>query len=158
MSKSKPIPGAHASARSTSGADLETTAGNWPLPSEEAMAMWFGTPWMTMWARAWTAWMQQLSALTALPGGDSERDDERRLQGLPWLPYVETTVVPLRRSSDPPGAAAAKVSLRVRVPTSPWTPSESNVISIDALMPRSAATAGAEGLIAEEVVQTGTRR
>lgn len=157
MSKSKQTPGTHVSAQSTPGTGPDITAGNWPILSEEALAMWFGTPWLTMWARTWTTWMQQLSALTALPTGDADRDDERRLRGLPWLPYVETTVVPLRRSSDPPGAEAAKVSLRLRVPSSPWTPSETNVISFDALMPRSAATGGAEGLIAEQVVETGTR-
>lgn len=129
---------AHKAAAATS-APGAASAPEWPMG--DLLALWSGQFWMNMWMQGWSAWLQQFGlsgpARQTLPGNG----DDRRQPAIPWLPQFEATVVPLRRRDDLPGAEAAKVSMRLRVPTFPWTAGTSNVIAIDTLMPRPAGEA-----------------
>jgi len=102
--------------------------------------MWPGLPWMgpwlEFWTSMWTGWLGQglrhpLAGAVHRRGGMERRHEE----GLPWMPKVETTVIPLRRRTDPPGQQADRISMRMQVPTLPWLPG-GNVISIDTVVPR----------------------
>lgn len=131
----------HKPAASTSvSAPRAASAPEWPMG--DLFALWSGQAWMNIWMQGWSAWLQQFGmtdgALRASPGSG----DDRRQPAIPWLPQFEATVVPLRRSSDLPGAEAAKVSMRLRVPAFPWAAGTSNVIAIDTLMPRPVGEAG----------------
>lgn len=116
--------------RAPDGHDTPT----WPM--DDLAAAWMGLPWIDLWMKTWTAWVEQCGAnVAALQGAQINRDD-RRQPGMAWLPQVESTVIPLRRRDDHPGTEAAKVSLRFRVPALPWTAGTSNIIAIDTLVPR----------------------
>lgn len=101
---------------------------------ESLAQVWLGMPWTGWWMQGWNAWLQQYRV-----DGAAADPDDRRNNGLPpWLPKVESTVVPFRRRDDPPGAEGARISLRVRMPSLPWTEGSGSVISIDTLTPRGA--------------------
>lgn len=119
--ESLPVARAHAADEASSQA----------APAEGLPPAWLGMPWMNWWMQGWTTWLQNFAA-NAAPASD----DDRRNAVLPWLPKVESTVVPFRRRDDPPGAEGARISLRVRVPGLPWSEHSGSVISIDTMTPR----------------------
>jgi hypothetical protein len=92
-------------------------------------------PWMEFWRSMWAGWLghglYHSSEAERAVGGERRHDD-----GLPWMPKVETTVIPLRRRTDPPGQHADRISMRVQIPNLPWLGGE-NVIAFDAVVPRS---------------------
>lgn len=106
----------------------------WPLDS--LTASWLGLPWVNMWMQVWSTWLEQFAAIAAARKSGLPATEERRQDGLPWLPQFDSTVVPLRRRDDLPGAEATKVSMRVRLPAFPWVAAGSNVVAIDTLIPR----------------------
>ena len=120
--------------------------------------MWPAVPWMNpwfeLWTTMWSGWLGygvQRHPGAARPAAGGER---RREDGLPWVPKVETTVIPLRRRTDPPGQQADRISMRMQVPSLPWLGGE-NVIAFDAVVPRSRGNgaqpeAGGSGPGAEE--------
>jgi hypothetical protein len=103
---------------------------------EDLSAGWLGLPWVNLWLQAWASWLEQWGMVGRSRPPGAAADQERRQPELPWVPQFEATVVPLRRRDDQPGAEAAKVSMRLRVPAFPWSPGTSNIIAIDTLMPR----------------------
>jgi hypothetical protein len=110
-----------------------------------APMMWPGMPWMTPWLDLWTSlwagWLGQ--GPLAAPHLRQHRQGEgtrRQEDSLSWLPRVETSVIPLRRHTDPPGQQAEKISVRMQVP---WM-GGGNVIAIDTVVPR-AQSNGAAG-------------
>lgn len=107
----------------------------WPL-SDLATAR-TGMPWINLWMQSWATWLGQHgpeSAPARAPGRVRAPRPERRHAEIPWVPKIESTVIPFCRSEDEPGAEATRLSMRVRVPTLPWM-GGSNVISIDTVMP-----------------------
>lgn len=110
-----------------------------PWPTEPLMAAWLGLPWINLSCQAWTAWME----FCGLGGARREPSsaDERRQAAMSWLPQIESTVVPMRRRDDQPGAEAAKISMRIHVPPLPWEDGNGSVIAIDSLRPRLAGMA-----------------
>lgn len=108
-------------------------------PTEPLIAAWLGLPWINLSCQAWTAWMEfcGLGAASREPAGA----DERRQAAMSWLPQIESTVVPMRRRDDTPGAEAAKISMRIHVPPLPWEAGNGSVIAIDSLRPRIAGMA-----------------
>lgn len=113
----------------------KSVAESWP--TEPLMAAWLGLPWINLSYQAWTAWME----FFGLGGGSREPAsvEERRQAAMSWLPQIESTVVPMRRRDDQPGAEAAKISMRIHVPPLPWEDGNGSVIAIDSLRPRLAA-------------------
>lgn len=111
-------------------ADEVAATGN---PIDGLAQAWLGMPWMGWWMQGWTSWFESYGVK-----GAASDDDDRRDAVVPWLPKIESTVVPFRRRDDPPGAEGARISLRVRVPGLPWSESPGSVISIDTLTPRGA--------------------
>lgn len=109
-----------------------------PWPTEPLMAAWLGLPWISLGCQAWTAWMEFYGFGEA--GREPAGADERRQAGISWLPQIESSVVPMRRRDDLPGAEAAKISMRIHVPPLPWESGKGSVIAIDSLRPRLAAT------------------
>lgn len=111
-------------------------AGPMPLwPGAGWMTAWIGAaclPWMNYGLRAMNAWIEQIEAA----GGTAVDSDERRRAGLPWMPWFESSVVQLQRRDDAPGAEAAKLSWRFRVPPMPWEEGDGRVIAIASLQPR----------------------
>jgi hypothetical protein len=105
-----------------------------PWPTEPLIAAWLGLPWINLSCQAWSAWLEfcGVGAASREPAGA----DERRQAGMSWLPQIESTVVPMRRRDDLPGAEAAKISMRIRVPPLPWEAGNGSVIAIDSLRPR----------------------
>lgn len=95
------------------------------------------TPWLEFWGNYWAHWLGRgFSTTTRRPARRHSGEPERRQEeALPWVPKVETTVIPLRRRTDPPGQQAAKISMELRVPALPWL-GGGNVISMDAFLPR----------------------
>lgn len=110
-----------------------------PWPTEPVIAAWLGLPWINLSCQAWTAWMELcgFGAASRETGGA----DERRQATMSWLPKIESTVVPMRRRDDLPGAEAAKISMRIHVPPLPWEGGNGSVIAIDSLRPRIAGMA-----------------
>lgn len=105
--------------------------------------LWSGlwmTPWVDFWTSMWTSWLGQGGF--GLPNMRPHHGEAARRQedSLPWLPRVETTVIPLRRRTDPPGEQAEKISLRVQMP---WL-GGGNVIAIDTVVPRGRSNGSAE--------------
>jgi hypothetical protein len=99
----------------------------------EGALVWPMLPWMTYWAEVWGAWLGGFPGVSvaSLKGKEERRQED----GLPWLPKVETMVIPLRRRTDPPGGAAARISMRMQIPPLSWL-GGGNVIAIDTLVPR----------------------
>jgi hypothetical protein len=91
---------------------------------------WPMLPWMMGWAEFWSAWLGGVPQLSSAGRASQEREGRRQEDGLPWLPKVEATVIPLRRRSDPPEGQASRISLRVQIPVLPWL-GVGNVIAID---------------------------
>jgi len=120
--------------------DAEPNA--WAPP--DLASIWFGLPWMNLYLRTWTRWMEQLSQSAVRERKARELNDDRRRDAVPWMPQFEATVIPLRRSTDRPGSEAARLSMRVSMPSLPWAPGTDNVISIDTLLPRPTADADKE--------------
>lgn len=112
-------------------------------PTEPMIAAWLGLPWINLSCQAWTAWMEfcGFGAARRETGGESGSADERRQAAMSWLPQIESTVVPMRRRDDLPGAEAAKISMRIHVPPLPWEAGNGSVIAIDSLRPRIAGMA-----------------
>lgn len=110
-----------------------------PWPTEPLVAAWLGLPWINLGCQAWTAWME----FCGFGGASREPADaeERRQATMSWLPQIESTVVPMRRRDDLPGAEAAKISMRIHVPPLPWEAGNGSVVAIDSLRPRLAAPA-----------------
>lgn len=105
-------------------------------PGQPWMTPWM-TPWVEFWANYWTTLLGQgLAAPQSVSQRRGEGTDRRHGEGLPWLPKVETSVIPLSRRTDPPGQQADKISMRVQVPNLPWI-GGGNVIAFDAVVPRS---------------------
>lgn len=135
---SKSIPRKYASSADSESSD-DSTNTNWP--TDLWMSAWMGMPWIEIGLKNWTKWLE-LWGIGALTGqNESASSDDRR--GPPWLPQIASTVMPLRRSGDEPGAEAEKVSMRIHVPAMPWQTSGGSVIAIDSLRPRSAASVAA---------------
>lgn len=109
-----------------------------PWPTEPLVAAWLGLPWLNLGCQAWTAWMEFYGL--GEPSREPVGADERRQAGMSWLPQIESTVVPMRRRDDLPGAEAAKISMRIHVPPLPWEGGTGSVIAIDSLRPRLAGT------------------
>jgi hypothetical protein len=99
--------------------------------------LWTGLPWMSpwldLWASVWTSWLGGGPLTAPRPGHKSGEGTRRQEDGLSWLPRLETTVIPLRRRTDPPGEQAEKISLRMQMP---WL-GGGNVIAIDTVVARS---------------------
>lgn len=133
MEKSMKARARPAETRPHEGAGGETSG----LPGGLAYA-WMGGPWIEAWVDIWSAWMDVATKAGSASQSSGEAGDRRHLAvGIPWVPRVESTVVPLRRSSDPPGATSSRISMRLQMPTLPWLgDGGSNVIAIDALVPR----------------------
>jgi hypothetical protein len=114
--------------------------GSRTAPGAELPPVWPGLPWMNPWMELWTSmWSTWLGyGFHRRPGaGRQPAAGERRHEdGVPWLPTVERTVIPLRRRTDPPGRQADRISMRVQVPNLLWLGGE-NVIAFDAVVPRS---------------------
>ncbi|WP_407280843.1 hypothetical protein U5817_11440 [Aromatoleum evansii] len=107
----------------------------WPF--SDIAAVWTGVPWINLWMQSWATWLGQHGPeIERSPATGRVRAPrpERRQAELPWVPKIESTVIPFCRSEDEPGAEATRLSMRVRVPTLPWM-GGSNVISIDTVMP-----------------------
>jgi len=106
---------------------------------DELVGAWMGVPWMNMWMDAWRIWLQQYEAAIPRLQDASGGTDDRRQASVPWLPQVETTVIPFRRREDAPGVEATRLSLRFRVPAFPWLPG-TNIIAVDTVVPRGTET------------------
>ncbi len=112
-----------------------------PFSAAAAWVPWLGLPW-TAWnegLRLWQAWCQAWqpngSGVVGPPAEVAELGERRMAPIAPWLPQVDATVIPLRRNGDAPGARAARLSLRVRMPSLPWSgPGE--VIALEAIVAR----------------------
>ncbi|MCC4117356.1 hypothetical protein LLG90_18540 [Aromatoleum toluclasticum] len=107
----------------------------WPFA--DVTAAWMGMPWVNLWMQSWATWLGQHDEghpPARSSGRARSRRPERRHAELPWVPRIESTVIPFCRSEDEPGAEATRLSMRLRVPTLPWM-GGSNVISIDTVMP-----------------------
>ena len=107
----------------------------WPFA--DLTAAWMRMPWIDMWMQSWATWLGQHGPnnASAHPSGRARAPlPERRHAEIPWVPKLESTVIPFCRSEDEPGAEATRLSMRMRVPTLPWM-GGSNVISIDTVMP-----------------------
>lgn len=119
----------------------EGRAGGGEHPKPALPLMWPGpslmTPWLEFWGNYWAHWLGRgFSTTTRRPARRHSGEPERRQEDvLPWVPKVETTVIPLRRRTDPPGQQAAKISMELRVPSLPWL-GGGKVIAIDALLNR----------------------
>ena len=125
----------HEYRRRTTGTRQEkSNSPDWP--PGELTAMWLGLPWVNLYFQAWARWLDELSLTTEPWRKARELNDDRRREPPPWVPQFETSVIPLRRSTDMPGSEAARVSMRMSVPSLPWAPGTGNVISIDTLLPR----------------------
>lgn len=127
---------AHGSAHEPpKNATTDESRAAWPF--SDLTAAWMGMPWFNLWMRSWARWLgpQNLAGgrMHSSVRADSGRP-ERRHEEAPWVPRIESTVIPFCRSEDAPGSEATKLSMRVRVPTLPWM-GGSNVISIDTVMP-----------------------
>ncbi|BAL23500.1 hypothetical protein [Azoarcus sp. KH32C] len=125
----------HKYRRRAAGTRAETT-GLLGWPPRELTAIWFGVPWMNFYFRFWNRWIEQLNRGSGTAHRDREMNDDRRHDAVPWMPQFEATVIPMRRSTDTPGSEAARLSMRVSMPSLPWAPGTGNVISIDTLLPR----------------------
>lgn len=55
----------------------------------------------------------------------------RRTSDTPWLPHVEAKVIPLRRSTDPLGGEATRVSMRLPLL---WPLGGAEALSVEAIM------------------------
>jgi hypothetical protein len=107
-------------------------AGAWPVA--EVADLWM--PWMNLWMRSWSAMLGPYGPTTSIrpaPTPLALKADLREPDA-PWVPKIESTVIPFRRRDDRPGMEATKLSMRMRVPSLPWV-GGSNVISIDTVMP-----------------------
>lgn len=95
----------------------------------------WNNPWLELWAGFWTTWLGP--GFQVWPTGERQPPGSERRQedGLPWMPKLETTVIPLRRRTDPPGQHAEKISLRMQLPNLPWL-GDSKVIAIDTVVQR----------------------
>ena len=107
----------------------------WPFA--DVTAAWMGMPWVNLWMQSWATWLGQHGpdiAPARASGRTRSARPERRRAELPWVPKIESTVIPFCRTEDEPGTEATRLSMRVRMPTLPWM-GGSNVISIDTVMP-----------------------
>lgn len=118
-------------------ADTATDESRLAWPLSDLAAAWTGMPWINLWMQSWATWLGQHGPESA-PAHASGRvrapRPERRHAEIPWVPKIESSVIPFCRSEDEPGAEATRLSMRVRVPILPWM-GGSNVISIDTVMP-----------------------
>lgn len=90
------------------------------------------------------SWLKAVSTpFTATLGLDPSQtssvaaDGERRAGVLPWMPKLETQVIPLRRATDPPGAEGSRITMRLAMPPV----FGASAVSIDTLMPLPTAAA-----------------
>lgn len=107
--------------------------GVWPVG--DVADLWM--PWMNLWMNSWSALLGPYGPTTSIRPATRTQlalKADRRETEVPWVPQIESTVIPFRRRDDRPGMEATKLSMRVRVPSLPWV-GGSNVISIDTVMP-----------------------
>lgn len=98
-----------------------------------------GLPWLEAWLKIWQlAANLQYHGERPTDGAEEVKDDRRRDPEAPWLPRIESTVIPLCRRTDPPGSEAARITMRFSVPNVPWAGTGGNVIVLDTLLPRRA--------------------
>lgn len=99
--------------------------------------------WLRLWEQIWA-----VAPAPARPrrGGEHER---RHADNVPWVPQFEATVIPLRRRTDPPGAEATRLSMRLPMPPMPWSEGGANVISVETIIARRRQAAEEEGKTAE---------
>lgn len=91
------------------------------------------------------SWLKVVSTpLSAALGVDPSRpfaagaNGERRASVLPWMPKLETQVIPFRRATDPPGAEGSRITMRMAMPAI----FGASAVSIDTLVPLPATEAG----------------
>jgi hypothetical protein len=130
---------AHDSRQATGKQPPQQVRDNGASSMDELFAAWMGVPWMNMWVDTWRTWLQQCDAAMPRLQDTTPVTDDRRQAAVPWLPQLETTVIPFRRREDAQGVQATRLSLRFRVPAFPWLPG-SNSIAIDTVVPRGTET------------------
>lgn len=114
------------------GASVLGPSTAWPLNAWST-----GFRWLEVWMRGWQSIMEAAQPGHARPGSPEDSAEERRrIPGLPWVPRVEASVIPLRRRSDPPASEATRISMRVMLPSLPWNGAAGNVLTLDTLVPR----------------------
>lgn len=96
-----------------------------------------GFRWFEVWMRSWQSILEAAQPGHArLDSPDDRKEERRRVPGMPWMPRVEASVIPLRRRTDPPASEATRISMRVIVPSLPWNGAAGNVLTLDTLVAR----------------------
>ena len=97
----------------------------WPAAAMVESMKWFG-----MWLQG-TQCLWEAASTFAQTGKSAGNNVQRRTSDLPWVPRIDTNVIPLRRRTDQPGSQATRISMRLPMP---WPMGGADVVSIEAIL------------------------